>query len=151
MKKLLDNGDTITLLGVQKSLLIRHINHTEVLLFSSVTLVVLALVFSSLIVLHNNKIIKFVWGFVGLYILAVVFIGFKDVYSLPLHNEQNPVDLLRIFYMCDAIIISFGYALKVSYEAINIITFVVVQPLLIIYLIALLIHRKYRTNNSIAG
>jgi hypothetical protein len=148
MLNLIDNGDILTLKGVQESLAYRQINQQEVLIFSIFTLLFLALIFTLIVLVHYNKFLKIVWGVFGLYVLFTLTIAFKTIYGLELFQEVHQLNFLRIFYMCDSVIIVFGYAFKMSYEWINLLVFVIIEPFLGLYLLALLGYRKFYKNKN---
>lgn len=73
--------------------------------------------------------------------------GFTQFMPEGITFKLGAMSLLRVFYLCDGVVILLAYSFKVSYEAMNLILFFVVQPLLIAGLLLRNIHLQSKLNS----
>lgn len=67
-----------------------------------------------------------------LYVLASIILGFMEFLPGGLALAPIQLSLLKLFYLCDGVIILLAYSFQTSYEGMNLILFFCIQPLIIV-------------------
>lgn len=138
MKNLLNNPKTLDWDHVNRALQYRQIdNPADISLMLLFTVVVLLSLFglSVYIIQEKKKWIYIVLSSVFmLYILSLIIVGFTQFLPNGLVLDFPEMTMLKLFYLCDGVIILLAYSYQVSYEAMNLILFFVIQPLIIVSL-----------------
>lgn len=133
--RLLDNPTTFTKEGVERALDIRHIANdqgmSDMVMITAMIWIVTAVIIAVPWARKNRAIAIPLFLFVCTASIPM-FISFAEIdFSM---QKPSITSMMQIFHLCDGIIIMFGYAYGVSYEAANLIVFAVIQPVIIIYL-----------------
>jgi hypothetical protein len=80
-------------------------------------------------------------------LLYTCVVGFTQFMPEGITCGVVSTSLLRVFYLCDGVVILLSYSFNVSYEAMNLILFFMVQPLLIAGLLLRNIHLHSKLNS----
>lgn len=153
MEKLLDNPDTMSKLDVIRALRIRHIYNLEDIQAMEVMTLIIYLGVSSLFgwIFFRSEIRSKIFKVWMLIIFTVVslLISFRTLVGYNALGADSAFsghdwDLQRLFYLCDGVVIIIAYLLGISYEAINVLLFGVIQPLLILILCIMVIFYQYK-------
>lgn len=92
-----------------------------------------------LLVFYLNYDKKY-WSYIALsaFFAATVLIQCNYSFKVFMYNaplvEPHEMSMLKLFYLCDGVIILLAYSYQVSYEAMNLILFFVIQPTIIVLL-----------------
>lgn len=131
-----------------RALMYRQLNNpTDITLMLLFTLLVLLLLFAGLIYLNRSKKSRYFVtpaAFLILVTLIKVIQGFLDFSMDGLALALPEMSMLKLFYLCDGVIILLAYSFQVSYEAMNLILFFLVQPLIIAGLFIISIRQQLK-------
>ena len=150
---LLNNPKIFSLFEVIRALKIRNIYNPQDLLYMYVAIGCVVIGFLALFFFIGKNELKLrkyhTWPFTCVVIAlgSLLIYAIDKNYHITAEQASGPASansFLKLFYMCDGIIILISFLISTSYEATNVLVFCVVQPLIIIGLAITVIKKQSR-------